>query len=129
MSFLTVATFTDVNDPKLLVLRSRLEGEGIQTFIENESVSSLLPIYNPLMGGVTLKIMQKDAHHAQSFIEEYETQNAPQCPNCKSTQITHQSPNFAYMILAFATFGIITFLFADFLKASSTCLQCKYRWK
>ena len=56
-----IITFQTFDNPALAhIIRARLEAAGIPCFLADEHIIGLNPLYNPAMGGVKLKIFQRD---------------------------------------------------------------------
>jgi len=69
--FITIATFTYPND--YAILRLLLEREGISYFFENETMITVFPFYSNAIGGINLKIHQKDQIRVQQIIDDLNT--------------------------------------------------------
>ncbi|WP_298546925.1 DUF2007 domain-containing protein [uncultured Aquimarina sp.] len=69
--FITIATFTYPND--YVILRLLLEREGISYFFENETMIGVFPFYSNALGGINLKIHQKDQIKVQQIIDDLNT--------------------------------------------------------
>jgi DNA-directed RNA polymerase subunit RPC12/RpoP len=75
------------------LLKTKLESEGIQCYLENEHMSSLYPVSNPVVGGIRLKIYEEDLDRAFSIYESQEQGKNPyegapiKCPQCGSIRI------------------------------------------
>ncbi|WP_299246953.1 DUF2007 domain-containing protein [uncultured Aquimarina sp.] len=69
--FITIATFTYPND--YAILRLLLEREGISYFFENETMIGVFPFYSNALGGINLKIHQKDQIKVQQIIDDLNT--------------------------------------------------------
>lgn len=65
----TIATF---NLPtQVALLRSRLESEGIECFLDNELTIQTDPLLSPALGGVRLNVMEKDVEQARLILEDF----------------------------------------------------------
>ncbi|GAA4109462.1 hypothetical protein GCM10022393_06070 [Aquimarina addita] len=69
--FITIATFTYPND--YAILRLLLEREGISFFFENETMIGVFPFYSNALGGINLKVHQKDKEKALQIITDLNT--------------------------------------------------------
>jgi len=67
-SFVTVATFD--NPTSLLVLRSRLEDEGIEYRIPDELTTQVNPLYSVAMGGLRLQVRESDVSATIAILKE-----------------------------------------------------------
>lgn len=69
----TIATFSFA--PQMGLVRSKLESEGIECFVEDELVSQTY-IHNAV-GGMKLKVKAEDADRAKKIIDEMEVFDQP----------------------------------------------------
>ncbi|HEY8928111.1 MAG TPA: DUF2007 domain-containing protein [Mucilaginibacter sp.] len=101
-----IITFESYYDPMLAhIIRSRLEANGISCFIADENIIGANPLYNNAVGGVKLKIFEKDLErcreilategdlHEEDHIEiDNENDTYVVCPFCASTNVSHIDP-------------------------------------
>ncbi|SDP81593.1 Putative signal transducing protein [Mucilaginibacter sp. OK268] len=100
---ITLETYYDVMLAH--IMRTKLEDNGIPCFIADESLNALGPLYNQAVGGIKLKVFERDLErsreilategdlHEQDHIEiDEETNNAIICPFCASTNIGPADP-------------------------------------
>lgn len=66
--FRTIAIFNYTHE--IVVLKHRLEQEGIQYFFENETMSSIAPFYSNALGGIKLKVHPNDFEKVQRILDE-----------------------------------------------------------
>lgn len=65
-----------------------LESAEIQCFITNENISTLMPIYNGMLGsGIQVMIHEEDLEQAQLLLEEIQPKQIVNCPYCESQNI------------------------------------------
>jgi len=97
-----IITFESYYDPMLAhIIRSRLEANGISCFIADENIIGANPLYNNAVGGVKLKIFEKDIercreilategdlHESDHFEIDNENNTYVVCPYCASTNVT-----------------------------------------
>ncbi|HAD96024.1 MAG TPA: hypothetical protein DCG19_01395 [Cryomorphaceae bacterium] len=62
----TIAEFDNVNDA--YVLKSRLEAEGIRTFLQNENINTLLSAFS--FTGVKVQVNLHDSFRAMDILYE-----------------------------------------------------------
>ena len=62
----TIAEFDNVNDA--YVLKSRLEAEGIRTFLQNENINTLLSAFS--FTGVKVQVHLHDSFRAMDILYE-----------------------------------------------------------
>ncbi|MCK8523682.1 DUF2007 domain-containing protein [Aquimarina sp. D1M17] len=55
------------------VLKLLLEREGISYFFENETMVGVFPFYSNALGGINLKVHQKDKKRVLQIIEDLST--------------------------------------------------------
>ena len=67
-NFITAATFNYPHE--IMILRHRLEQEGIQFFFQNETTAMVAPMYSMAFGGIKLKIHPNDQEIVQSILDE-----------------------------------------------------------
>jgi len=98
-----IITFESYYDPMLAhIIRSRLEANGIPCFIADENIVMGNPIYNQAMGGVKLKVFEKDVercreilasegdlHESDHFEIDDENNTYVVCPFCASTNVSN----------------------------------------
>lgn len=64
----TIKTFNHPND--LLVIRSRLESEGIECFVQDEQITQVHPFYSGAVGGAKLQVREEDVERAIEIMKE-----------------------------------------------------------
>ena len=52
------------------ILRDRLENEGIPCMLTNETISTIYPIGNSLLGEIQVLVFEKDSERALTIIEK-----------------------------------------------------------
>jgi hypothetical protein len=55
---------------QLLIVRSRLEAEGIETFVQNELTIQMDPLYSNALGGIKLMVQAQDVRKASEILAE-----------------------------------------------------------
>lgn len=65
--FQTIAVFNYTHE--IVVLKHRLNQEGIQYYFENETMSSIAPLYSNALGGIKLKIHHNDFEKVQEILD------------------------------------------------------------
>lgn len=97
-----IITFESYYDPMLAhIIRSRLEANGIPCFITDENILGGSPLYNNTLGGVKLKVFEKDVERCREILaaegdlhedDHFEVDNVNNtyvvCPFCASTNIS-----------------------------------------
>ncbi len=67
-NWITVQTFTLPSEAA--ILRARLEGEGIECFLQNELTLQVQPFYSNAVGGVQLQVREKDLEAALEILKD-----------------------------------------------------------
>ncbi|SEL50845.1 Putative signal transducing protein [Olivibacter domesticus] len=135
MEMVTLKVFDNAMEAHLL--RTKLESEGIHSFLQDENIVSLNPLYNYAVGGIKLNIQLADAERAKQIIQEIE--NTPilddydqqiSCPQCGSTDLY---TNFKSMKGTKGMFSaVISFLmgvFPIYYKNVYKCKNCEKEFK
>jgi hypothetical protein len=98
-----IITFESYYDPMLAhIIRTKLEDNGIHCFIADENMIGANPLYNQAVGGVKLKIFERDLqqckdilaedgdlHEQDHFEIDQDTDTAVICPYCASTNVSY----------------------------------------
>lgn len=98
-----IITFESYYDPMLAhIVRTRLESNGIPCFIADENTIGANPLYNQAVGGVKIKIFERDLercreilasdddlHEQDHFAVDNETDTYVVCPFCASSNVTN----------------------------------------
>lgn len=66
--FITIKTFSQYHE--LSVIRTRLEYEGIETFVPDELTVQTNPLYSNAIGGLRLQVKQSDLPAALTILKE-----------------------------------------------------------
>jgi hypothetical protein len=134
MKLVTLRTFDNAIDAHLIC--SKLESEGIQTFLFDENIISLNPLYSNMIGGIKLKIAEGELDHARKVLREVdaspltdENDKVITCPKCQSENISigHRSIKSFGGIISF----IVALLFSvfPFYNSVKQCKNCGYEFK
>jgi hypothetical protein len=67
-NFITVLTFTYPSEA--LIVRGRLESEGITCFVQDELTTQVAPFYSNALGGVKVQVMESDLQRAVKILKE-----------------------------------------------------------
>lgn len=71
--FETIAIFNYTHE--IVILKHRLDQEGIHYFFENEATVSIVPFYSNALGGIKLKIHPNDFETVRIILEELNGSN------------------------------------------------------
>ncbi len=69
--FVTIKTFTYPHE--YAVLKLLLDQEGISYFFENETMVGVFPFYSNALGGINLRVHQKDKDKVLKIIDDLNT--------------------------------------------------------
>ncbi|RNI32009.1 DUF2007 domain-containing protein [Rufibacter immobilis] len=99
--------------------KNKLESEGILSFLFDENLVSINPLFNITVGGIKLKVLESDAPKAWEVLQRMQAQpytneeNQPvHCPRCGATAVTYSHDSdkkvksFLGFVLAFLTFSL-----------------------
>lgn len=73
--FITIAIFTFPHE--YAVLKLLLDQHRIQYFFKNETMVNVLPFYSHALGGIHLKVHEKDKNRAQKILNSLENNSSP----------------------------------------------------
>jgi DNA-directed RNA polymerase subunit RPC12/RpoP len=132
-NIVTIETYDSV--AKAHLAKSKLEAFGIECFLADENIIGLNPLYNQAIGGIKLKIFEKDYQAASEILEEKynidteeESNSEIVCPNCGST-------NVAYGFATKKKFGFLTLIVSFLLliypfhmRKSYHCYNCNFEF-
>lgn len=133
----TIRIFDDAVSANLW--RVRLESEGIECFIEDEHIVTMNPLYNYAVGGIKLKVHERDVERAIEIIEIIEdikrksddssNDNIVRCPHCGSRNFStkFQSMSGIKGVLSTA-FSFVFTLFPKYSKAVRKCKKCDHEF-
>ncbi len=124
----TVRLMTIDNLAEAYIIKGRLLNEGIDCFLTNENFTTLMPLYNNMLGsGIQIFVNADDIAKARSLLKDKIEPNNTKivCPNCGSKNIGLGLGKGK----VFKIFNIIIALLALFpignLKPRYYCKDCK----
>ena len=129
--FVELASFFYVMDAH--ILRGLLETDDIEVRLLDEQMSSVLPIYPAMLGGVKVLVSEKDLFKAKKitdiYFENLEDEIKLRCPNCDSTKIRHDYKKY----LSSLFINIIGIFTGGYSLSSSSCKykeceECGFNW-
>ena len=88
MKIVVVKTFD--NSFEAYLIKGKLESEGIECFLTNENLTTLIPNFtNMLDMGIGLMVREEDYQKALDIINDQKTEKVADnvCPNCNSKNI------------------------------------------
>lgn len=135
MKLITIKTFDNPID--LHLLKSKLESEGIHCYVFDEHTVAINPLISQGVGGIKLKIDEKDTQKALVILQEIETgstldeeEKNKECPKCGSIDLY---TNFKSMkgtkgiLSMFVMFFFVVFPF--YYKNVYKCKNCGAEFK
>jgi hypothetical protein len=94
-----IVTLESFYDPMLAeIIRGRLEANGISCFVADNNTIGANPLYNNALGGVKLKVFERDIEKCReilaepedlTILEEPATEITASCPYCNSTNVRY----------------------------------------
>ena len=64
-----IITFCSFDNPVIAnLVKSKLEDAGIPCFLTDENTLSLMPFFNPILGGIKLKIFEADQEKVKEIM-------------------------------------------------------------
>lgn len=110
------------------LVRHRLESEGIDTWIVDENMASVYPLYNQAIGGVKVAVRESEAAVATEILRDMESPaeaEALACPACGSTHVVDNPITYRWaVLLTLATFG----LYIPVFYRRNRCQDCVRKW-
>jgi hypothetical protein len=105
----------------------KLETAGIQSFIADEALSSVYPLYSGALGGIRIQINEDDLEHAREILGDTTAVDTGmfKCPKCSSDSIEYEnvSKRSAFLSLFLVSMPI------TWNKRKCTCNECGHTWK
>ncbi len=71
--FVTAAVFTYPHE--ITILKHLLTDAGITFFFENETITSIVPMYSSAFGGIKLKVHPNDLETVKEILDEFSSRN------------------------------------------------------
>ncbi|KAF2519007.1 DUF2007 domain-containing protein [Flavobacterium salilacus subsp. salilacus] len=71
--FVTAATFTYPHE--ITILKHLLAEAGIAFFFENETMTSIAPLYSAALGGIKLKVHRNDLETVKAILKNFSSEN------------------------------------------------------
>ena len=121
-----VAAFTKAHEAYFA--RIQLEIEGIDSFVFDEYLIGIHPLYSAAVGGVKLAVCESDAEKARVVLMKHQEEQRAyletimhMCPKCHSTNLRRISAFHLLITLVFVfTFGIMWLV----LYRKRKCKEC-----
>ncbi len=125
MQAICILTFDDYINANIVV--QNLQSNGVNAWLQDETVSTMFPIYNLANGGTKLFVNEDEYEQAMAVLNQTNVnrENKTTCPTCQSVnvQMVNNPKSVANFILALVSGSLFNFA----LKGSQCfyCYTCK----
>ena len=132
MSLIVFKTFDNPIDAYLL--KTKLKSEGIRSYLFDENIISINPLYNLTLGGIKLMINNSDLEKSNAILEEIEQfsligNKKNGCPKCQSNLFYNRFISMkgikGYLSIIVS---LIFFVFPIYYKIVYRCKSCGYEF-
>lgn len=110
MDFVLLQSFSNYIDAEIIL--GRLQSEGIDCWLKDENVSTILPILGNASGDIKLMVAADELEKAAALLKDFvqEKRSNFLCPNCGSGEIEYvssprETANWLSVILGFLFFS------------------------
>ena len=116
------------------IIKSRLEAEGIEVFLNDQFTIDTDPLVSNAIGGIKLKVWQEDEAKAREVlksISEYSLDDDGQkmeCPVCGSSKVELFSNVRGFKSMFFFLFSFITTALPIYTRYQYRCDTCKHKF-
>ena len=120
MELVTVKTFDNYFVANIIL--SRLQSEGVECYLKDETTVIMDPILTNAIGGIKLVVRKENQEAVTAILQGYEQQylQAATCPNCGEHQFSYVAkPGVKNWLTAIATS-----LFSSYALAPDYVYQC-----
>ena len=124
--WVSIATFD--NHVEAHFYATLLDSKGIPCQLADETMMTLFPIYNILLGGIKIQVLEEDVNQATEILSAQRPNTAgtatalEPCPNCGSQQVIWRQ-GFLFKLLHF--FAAILYIHLPIRKgAPLRCQKC-----
>jgi hypothetical protein len=135
-----IITFESYYDPMLAhIIRTRLEAGGVSCYIADENTIGANPLYNQAVGGVKIKIFERDLlkcrtilarggdlHEQDHFEIDSETQTHIICPYCASTNVGNITDGGADRQQSSLFSSFLNLVNPFYVQLNWHCFNCKH---
>nr|WP_067061152.1 DUF2007 domain-containing protein [Mucilaginibacter sp. L294] len=134
-----IITLEQYYDPMLAhIIRTRLEDNGISCFIADDNIISANPIYSNAVGGIKLKIFERDLERCREILAQEgdlheqdhheideETNTAVVCPYCGSTNVRYGAATERKSHWFVALLFVLISAFPLYARKAWHCFNCQ----
>lgn len=116
------------------IIKSRLEAEGIEVFLNDQFTIDTDPLISNAIGGIKLNVWQEDHDKAREIlksISEYSLDNHGQeleCPVCGSSKVELFSNVRGFKSMFFFLFSFLTAALPIYTRYEYRCETCKQKF-
>lgn len=116
------------------IIKSRLEAEGIEVFLNDQFTIDTDPLISNAIGGIKLKVWQEDENKALEIlktISEYSLDDSGQqleCPVCGSSKVELFSNVRGFKSMFFFLFSFLTTALPIYTRYEYRCETCKQKF-
>tara|TARA_R110002049_G_scaffold22979_2_gene81517 strand:- start:2220 stop:2633 length:414 start_codon:yes stop_codon:yes gene_type:complete len=127
-TFKTIAKFQ--YSAEALIVKGRLEAEGIQVFLTDNHTIDTDPLVSNAIGGVKLRVLTEDVTKGQAIldsIQKYSVDDKGQalhCPNCNSEKIDLFSKMSGVKAFFWVILGFLASILPLGIKHKYICEDC-----
>lgn len=145
--FVPIASFMFA--PPALLLKSKLETEGIPSVVSDDNFVTLNPLMSNAVGGVKVKVYQGDVKKALSVLKSFKESDRDiqaqiddqwakgytladkYCPSCESAAVYRKKYPKHLFILGMILAPILgpLYIFLLLYKREFKCIDCGHTWK
>jgi len=104
------------------IILGRLQSEGIECYLKDETTITMDPILTNAIGGIKLVVKEENAAAVANILKKYDEQylNAATCPQCGAHQFSYiAKPGVTNFLTA-----VVTTLFGSYAIAPDYVYQC-----
>lgn len=117
--------------------RMRLDAEGIESFLLDENIVTMNPMFAVGVGGIKLQVRESDAARAaeilgqkpipeESVVDTPEEESmTPPCPECNSSNVCFKKTPSFLVFLSLLLLGLPL----PFLQKKWICRRCGFSWE
>jgi DNA-directed RNA polymerase subunit RPC12/RpoP len=126
---------TSDNLSQAYIAKSKLEAYGISCFLEDENIISLNLLYNQAIGGIKLRILEKDYETAIEILNEEfnlpeeEEKNEIICPNCQSNNVSFGPATKNKFSVLTLIVSFLFFVYPFYSRKRYHCFDCGCEFK
>lgn len=130
-----IVTLRTFDNPVLAhVIRARLEAMEIPCFLADEHMISLNPLFNPAIGGIKLKVFEKDYHRSLALLDEDQNilsddnteaeDTSISCPACQSKDVGYGNATKKRFGLLTILLSFVLMVYPFYSKKAWHCYNC-----